>query len=359
MTSDYLTNAQIVEAAYGNLPQDAWNYLTGGSETETTMRRNRAGFDRLAFRPRILIDVTKLDASTSFMGHHMRIPVMTAPIGTLEAFTPDGGAAVARATARFGTIPVISTSTMPSLEDTANASDGPKIFQLYVLGDRSWIRDILARVKESGYVGLALTVDVAVLSRRERSMLTGWIPATARYGGGDRAYRATLTWELMDFIKETAGLPFLLKGVQTAEDAALAVEHGVDVIWVSNHGGRQLDHQRGAIDILPEVVQAVNGRSDIVLDGGVTRGTDVLKALALGARAVAIGKLQGWGLGAAGEDGLVRVLELLENEILVSMGLLGVTSIDQMGPQYVCEAEPVTPAHEMSAWVNMPGGRLL
>jgi glycolate oxidase len=201
-------------------------------------------------------------------------------------------------------------------------------------------------------------VDVAVYSRRERPLLSGWTTPTRRNPANPR-FRASLTWETMDMIKEWCGLPFLLKGVATAEDAALAVEHGVDVIWVSNHGGRQLDHAQGAIETLPEIVAAVNGRTQIVLDGGVQRGSDVLKAIALGANAVAIGKLQGWGLAAGSTAGLVRVLELLEHEITVAMGLLGVTRIEQLNKNYVCAAEPVIPPHEMSMWVNMPGGRIL
>jgi isopentenyl diphosphate isomerase/L-lactate dehydrogenase-like FMN-dependent dehydrogenase len=157
----------------------------------------------------------------------------------------------------------------------------------------------------------------------------------------------------MDRIREIGGVPFLLKGIATAEDAEIAVEHGVDVIWVSNHGGRQLDHGLGSLDVLPEIVDAVHGRAEIVLDSGVQRGSDVLKALALGANAVAIGKLQGWSLAAAGCDGVVRALEILEDEIVSAMGLLGVTSVDQLNPSYLHRAEPVTQPHEMSSWVNM------
>jgi glycolate oxidase len=163
----------------------------------------------------------------------------------------------------------------------------------------------------------------------------------------------------MDAIKEITGLPFILKGVATAEDAALAAEHGVRAVYISNHGGRQLDHGRATIEMLPEIVGAVGGKAEIVLDGGITRGSDVVKALALGANAVAIGKLQGWGLGAAGQAGLVRVLEFLESEIMVTMGLLGVTRLDQLRPAYVCKTEPVGPAHEMSAFPNLPDGRLI
>jgi isopentenyl diphosphate isomerase/L-lactate dehydrogenase-like FMN-dependent dehydrogenase len=172
-------------------------------------------------------------------------------------------------------------------------------------------------------------------------------------------YQAGLTWDMALELKEASGLPLMLKGIATAEDAEIAVQNGVEVIWVSNHGGRQLDHGLGSMEVLPEIVQAVAGRARIILDGGIQRGGDVLKAIALGADAVAIGKLQGWGLAAAGKDGIVRVLEILEDEMVSAMGLMGVTSLDQLSPKYLCSAEPVTQPHEMSSWVNMPGTRIL
>ncbi|MEK6602395.1 MAG: alpha-hydroxy acid oxidase, partial [Candidatus Binatota bacterium] len=217
--------------------------------------------------------------------------------------------------------------------------------------------NLLARVKKAGYAALCLTVDTAYYSRRERQMMDRWLPPSRRATGYE--HRAALTWETMDAIKEIAGLPFILKGVATAEDAAIAVEHGVQAVYVSNHGGRQLDHGRGTIEVLPEIVAAVSGKAEIVLDGGILRGSDVLKAVALGAKAVAIGKLQGWGLAAAGQAGLVRVLELLESEISIAMGLLGVRNLAELTPRHVCKAEPVTEPHEMSAFVHIPGGRLL
>ncbi len=358
MTSQFLSNEEIVIAARRALHQGAWDYLVGGSESETTMRRNRLGFDRLGFRPRVLIDVSKIDPSITFLGHRMRIPVLLAPIGSLQGFTPPGAVASAQAAAEFGTLPVISSSTEPSLEETAASTTQPKVYQLYVQSDMPSIRDILTRVKDAGYTALTVTVDTAMYSRRERPMLSRWVTPTRRTPP-DPVYRASLTWEMVDEIKAFAGLPFLLKGIATPEDAELAVAHGVDVIWVSNHGGRQLDHGLGTIEVLPEIVEAVAGRARIVLDGGIQRGSDVLKALCLGADAVAIGKLQGWGLSAAGKDGIVRVLELLEDEITIAMGLLGVTCIDQLSPAYVRKTEPVMPSHEMSGWANMPGGRLL
>jgi glycolate oxidase len=359
MGVDFASNQEIVMAARRNLKQSAWDYLCGGAESETTLRRNRLGLDSLALRPRVLVDVSKLDPSTTLLGHKLRIPVMLAPIGSPQELAREGGVAVARAADRFGTLQFVSSVSEPSLEEIAASTKTPKIFQLYVRGDMEWVAQILGRVKKAGYAALCLTVDSAYYSRRERQILSRWEPPTRRAGTGQFRHQATVTWKTLDEIKKLAGLPFILKGVATAEDAALAVEHGVDVVYVSNHGGRQLDHGRATIDMLPEVVAAVKGRADVVVDGGILRGTDVAKAIALGARAVAIGKLQGWGLGAAGEEGLVRVLELLEEELTTVMGLLGVTQIAEISAGHVCAGQPVTPAHEMSPFVNLPGGRLV
>ena len=361
MTSQFLSNEEIVQRARKNLPQGAWDYLVGASESETTMRRNRLAFDRLAFRPRVLRDVSTVDTSTTFLGHDLKIPALLAPIGSLQVFNPEGGAASTRAASDFGIMHVVSSVTEPTLEQIAQAADHPKVFQLYIHGDWEWTKEMIARIQEAGYIGLCITVDTDHYSRRERPMLTRWTPPTQRRRASyyDPSHAASVTWDTVDKIKSLAGLPFMLKGIATAEDAKIAVQHEVDVVWVSNHGGRQLDHGQGTMEMLPEVAEAVDGKADIVLDGGVQRGADILKAVALGARAVALGKLQGWGLAAGGQAGIVRMLEILEDEIIVAMALLGVTSIDQLDPSYVCEAESVIAPHEMSAWTNLPGNRIL
>lgn len=359
---DFVSNEEIVLAARKNLTQGAWDYLVGGSESETTLRRNRLAFDRWGFRPRILVDVSSIDTSTTFLGEKMRIPAMLAPVGSLQTFTPEGGVAAAKAATEFGTVHCVSSVTEPSWEDVAAA--GAKFFQLYVQGDDDWAKDAVQRIKAAGYKALAITVDTAIYSRRERPMLNRWAPPTRR-GPAARNFLSELTWRKLDVIKEAWGdMPLTVKGVATVEDALLCIEHGVQVIWVSNHGGRQLDHGLGSMDVLPEIVQAVDGKADVILDGGIQRGSDIIKAIALGAKCVALGRLQAWGLGAAGKDGCLRVLEILENEMISAMGLMGVTSIDQLGDKYVRRAEPVIPPHEMSMWSNMPtpqgpGGRLL
>ena len=356
MGLDFVTNQEVIMAARRNLTDNVWHYLTGGAESETTMRRNRYGLDGLAFRPRVLVDVSKIDTSTTFLGHKLKTPVMLAPIGSLQSITPEGGVAVAKAADQFGSINFVSSVTQPSLEEIAAASDNPKVFQLYVQGDLHWVESLLSRVRQAGYSALCLTVDTAHYGHRERQMMDRWLPPSRRGVGYE--YRASLTWDSLDIIKDMAGLPFILKGVATPEDAAIAVERGVSAIYVSNHGGRQLDHNRATIDMLPEIADAVGGRAEIVLDGGIVRGSDVLKAIALGARAVAIGKLQGWGLAANGQAGLLRVLEILESEIVTTMGLLGITGLHQLDSSYLCKVQPLTPAHEMSAFPHLPGGRL-
>ncbi len=357
MASQYVTNQEMIMAARRNLPDNVWHYLTGGAESETTMRRNRFGLDSLAFRPRVLVDVSAIDPSTAFLGHKLVIPVMLAPIGSLQSITAEGGVAVAKAAEQFGTVQFVSSVTQPTLEEIASASDSPKIFQLYVQGDLRWVENLLRRVKQSGYTALCLTVDTAHYGRRERQMMDRWLPPSRRGVGYE--YRAGLTWDTLDAIKGMAELPLILKGVATAEDAALAVAHGVGTIYVSNHGGRQLDHGRATIAMLPEIVAAVDGKAEVVLDGGIVRGSDVVKAIALGARAVAIGKLQGWALAAAGQAGLVRALEILESEIVTTMGLLGVTRLEQLSSTYLEPVQPLSPAHEMSAFTHLPGGQIL
>ena len=355
--SKYSTNEQIIQRARENLAQGPWDYLAGASESETTMRRNRQAFDSKALRPRVLVDVSSIDASTTFIGQKLRTPVMLAPIGSLQVFTAEGGAEATKAAGEFGTMHVVSSVTQPDLEIIAKSSQFPKSYQLYIHGDWDWTADMIARVKAAGYVGFCITVDTANYSRRERPMLSNWKPVSRR-NPPDPKWASSVTWDSIDRIKSEAGLPFMLKGIATAEDARLAVEHGADVVWVSNHGGRQLDHGQGTLDMMPEIVEAVDGKAQIVLDGGIQRGTDVIKAISMGADAVAIGKMQGWGLAAGGTAGLTRVLEILEEEIRIAMGLMGVTDVSQLNSNYICDATPVTSSHEMSSWVNMPDPRI-
>ena len=356
MSVDFTTSHEMIIMAKRNVSQDNWDYICGAAESETGLRRNRLALDCLAFRPRILRDVRTIDASTEFLGKKLRIPVILAPMGGLERFTANGGNDVDTAAEAFGSINFVSTVTEPSLEEIAANSPHPKVFQIYVRGDDEWIRNLVRRVVKAGYWGVTLTVDSAFYGNRERlnpsQMALRRVPA--------REFQKGLTWETVKLIQDEIGSkPFMLKGIMTAADAALAVEHGVQVIYTSNHGGRQLDHVQGNIDVLPEIIAAVDGKAEVIVDGGFTRGTDVVKAVALGAKAVGIGRLQAWALGAAGATGLVKCLELLESEIRTAMGLIGVTGIDQINASYVTKALPVRLPHEMSAFPHLPGDRII
>jgi isopentenyl diphosphate isomerase/L-lactate dehydrogenase-like FMN-dependent dehydrogenase len=349
MTTGFETLHEIVKAARGALADGDWDYLVGGTETETTLRRNRLALDSLGFRPRVLRDVREIDCSATFLGNRMRLPVLLAPIGSLQALHADGALAAAKAAEAFGVMSVLSSVTEPGLEAVAAGTSHPKMYQLYVRGDLNFVEDYVRRAVDNGYEAFCLTVDTAIYSRRERDIIKRFAPPARRTRSG-MAFQAGLTWDLVDWVKANCGLPLAIKGIATAEDATRAVEHGVDVVYVSNHGGRQLDHGRGAIDVLPEVVDAVSGRATVVVDGGFLRGTDVVKAIALGADAVGIGRLYGYGMAAAGAAGVERVLEILEIEVRTALGLLGVCSLNELDAGHVCAAPPVHAPSALSAF---------
>lgn len=354
--SDFATLHEIVKTAHRNLSPGAWDYLTGGADTETALLRNRQALDSLAFRPLVLNDVREIDLTATVHGHKTRLPVMLAPMGSLDDINPGGAMPVAKAAEEFGVISYLSSVTRPGIDEIAAETEHPKVFQLYVRGDRDWIADIANRAVDLGYVHFCLTVDVAIYSRRERDLIKRFRPSGRARDNEGWEFQAALNWDLVKWFKDNWDIPLILKGIATAEDAARAIEHGVEVIYVSNHGGRQLDHGRGTIDMLPEIVAEVAGRAEIVVDGGFCRGTDIVKALARGADAVAIGKVQGFGLGAAGQAGVVRVLELLEEEMRTVMGLLGLDRLDKLSEDFLVAAPPVTTPSVTSAFpfLNLP-----
>jgi glycolate oxidase len=335
---------EFYAAARDRLPPGSWDYLRGASETETTFRRNRAAFDTIAFRPRVLRDVEHVDPCTRILGHDLALPLMLAPIGSLQDFDPDGAAAAARAANGFGIPIILSSVSQPGLEATARAASGPKIYQLYIRGDRDWVDERVAQAQQAGYAALCITVDLDYYAKRERDIAKRYV-TTARRGPSRDHFQQRFTWSDLDRLRDTFGLPILVKGIATAEDARIAVDHAVSVVYVSNHGGRELDHGLGALDVLPEVVEAVAGRVPVMMDGGILRGTDVVKAMALGASAVAIGRLYGFALAAAGEEGVRRMLDILAAEIRSCLGLLGVTGWSELGPEYLSRgALPVSGA---------------
>jgi len=344
-TEEFQNLHEFIRKARANLNQNAWDYIVGAAETETTMRRNRMALDEIAFRPRVLRNVAQVDASVERLGRMLRLPVVLAPVGALEIFDPAGAASVARGAGTFGAAHMLSSVSAPGLEKVAEAApDALRMFQLYVRGDDAFVEDYVSRAIANRYSAFCLTVDTAHYSRRERDIAKRYVRDTRlRSTGGD--FQKGLSWRTVKLIKDKFTIPLVIKGIATAEDALIALDHGVDWIYVSNHGGRQLDHGRGAMHVLPEIVDTVKGRAKIMVDGGFCRGADVVKAIASGADLVGIGRLQCWALAAAGEIGVVRMLELLEDEVIRTLGLLGATSFAEVEKSMLYPATPT----------NMPG----
>jgi isopentenyl diphosphate isomerase/L-lactate dehydrogenase-like FMN-dependent dehydrogenase len=350
LSEQFLTLQEIVAAAQRNLPPGPWSYLIGGAETETTVRRNRHALDCIAFRPRVLRDVSRVDCSSTFFGKPIRLPVMLAPIGGLESIVEGGAATAARAAAQFGVPQMLSSVCKPGLEETAAAAQAIRSFQLYVRGDDAWVDDFVKRAKDNGFTSFCFTVDVASYSRRERDLIGRFVKPWRAKAQEGAAYQSGLSWDQVKRFKDKHDLPLIIKGIATVEDAQIAVQHGVEVIYVSNHGGRQLDHGLGSAAVLPQIVSVVGKKAEVWVDGGFMRGSDVVKAIALGAKTVGIGRLTGIALGAAGAPGLVRALELLEEEIRICLALLGVTSLAELTPQHLAAAPAVSVADTFSAF---------
>lgn len=347
----FLTLHEMAKQARQNLARGEWDYLIGGADTESALRRNRHGVDSWVFRPRILNDVSSVQCDTQLLGTPLRIPVVMPPIGSIQAFAPEGGEAVAQAVQDFGILQILSSVCTPDFVTVAQRVPGPRIYQLYLVGDRGWMDETIAQAMDSGYTGFCLTADTQVYSRRERDIIKRYVPASGRVaGGGDFQYQASMTWDTVAHVKKKFDIPLIVKGVNVGEDAKRCVDMGVDVVYISNHGGRQLDHTRSCIDALPEVVVAVDGAAPVLVDGGFMRGADVVKALCLGADAVGMGRFEGLAMAAGGRVALVKALEILEHEIKTTMALAGASSLDQLTPDLLERTVPITPAHVLSAF---------
>ncbi|MDQ0993883.1 alpha-hydroxy acid oxidase [Streptomyces sp. V3I7] len=338
-------------AARDRLQKPVWDYIAGGSGDETTLRADRAAYGRYALRPRVLVDVDRCDTATTLLGSPVALPVAVAPMAYHRLVHPDGELATVRAAGETGALTVTSTFASTTLEDTAAAATGPLWLQLYVLRRREVTEALVRRAEAAGYRALVVTVDTPRMARRERDLRNGFglpphiVPSNldgaraqglhngqegvsllARHAAAH--HDASFTWQDLAWLRSLTRLPLVLKGVLTAEDARRAADHGVEGLIVSTHGGRQLDGVVPALEALPEVVAAVPEHCEVLVDGGVRRGTDVLKALALGARAVLVGRPVLWGLAVDGAPGAARVLSLLHDELEEAMALSGRPRLD-------------------------------
>ena len=340
-TVDAFTNAELVAAARRSLTDPAWNRLMGAAESETTARRNRMALDSIALRPRVLVGVTDVDTSVRLLGHHLRLPVLLANIGEPELLWPGAAGAVAQTASQFGIPRLVAPDSHPTANGAGSAGSGLRILEISAHIEPDQIRGLVSDAEQLGCAAVCLSLVSHGAGRREREPHT---PAPL-------PRRTRDAWSAVDLARGRSRLPVMVKGVMGPADALTAIEHGCAAIYVSNYGGRTLDHCEGAIDVLAEVAEAAAGRAEIIVDGGFMRGTDVIKALATGARGVAIGRLQGLGLAAGGEPGLVRALEILEEELRVSLALLGATSIDALsGSHLFRDVPPVEFPTETSAF---------
>ena len=349
--------ADFERLAEERLDPGAFGYYAGGAGDELALRGNVEAWRRLRLRPRVLVDVSEVSTATTVLGAAVSMPVLVAPTAIQRLAHPDGEEGMARAAAAAGTLMCLSTLATATPADVAAAAPGaPRWFQLYVFRDRGVTRDLVGQAVESGYGAVVLTVDAPRLGRRERDLRTGFrvpeeilVPSVAAAAGGWGGATPlellgqidpSLTWDDLDELRALSELPLVLKGVQTAEDARLAVEHGVDAIVVSNHGGRQLDVVAPTAELLPEVVEAVAGAVEVYVDGGIRRGSDVVEALALGARAVLVGRPPLWGLACDGETGARRVLELLRDEVELALALCGCALPGDVGQEHLTRLAP-------------------
>lgn len=366
------------------VPRAVFDFVDGGAEDELTLAANRRAFQQVEFRPRMAVDIPAPDLSTTVLGQPVSSPILFAPCGLMGTVHPAAEPAVARVATQRGTIAAFSTFSSRPLEEIARASTGQHWFQLYFLGGRDGARSLVDRAQSAGYRTLVVTVDTATTGRRERDLRNGvrypltagvreavqffpqvvtrpgWLyrfiragmplavansrPVTAETGGAPSSIiEAVPTWADLAWIRERWDGPVVVKGIMTGHDTRRAIEAGADAVIVSNHGGRQLDGAPGSLRMLPEVVAAAGGEAEVLVDGGVRRGSDVVKALALGARAVLIGRPYLYGLAAGGEQGIARVLDMLTDELTRAMQLVGCPAVSQLDHSWIIRPAPVVP----------------
>ncbi len=362
---------ELDELARPYIETAAYDFIAGGADDELTLGENRAAFSRWRLRPRYLVNVSKVDLATTVLGQQISFPVMVAPSAYHQLAHPDGELATARSAAALGTLMVVSTESNYAISEIAKQG-APLWFQLYLQEDPAISEMLIDRAVHAGAKALVLTIDLPEMGKRERDIRNSFdLPAgmilgnqtlsdravipIAKQDAGDpptKLWGNTVTWEIIPWLHARSGLPIVVKGVITGEDAVLAVQYGAAAIIVSNHGGRQLDSALATLDALPEVVDAVGGRLEVLLDGGVRRGTDVLKALALGARAVLLGRPIIYGLALGGEAGATRVLTILRDELERDMMLCGRTKVADVDASLVMNPGlrfALTPYHHRRA----------
>lgn len=336
---------EFKKRAEGNLSKDAYEYLTGGADDMRTLNKNIGSFQKYGLVPRRLVDVSKVDTSIDLFGQSYSSPIMVAPVGMQKLFHPDGELATARACRNANQLMIASTVANYSYAEIARETDSKAWFQLYCTTRRSVTEELILKAEESGCKVLVLTTDVPVVGNREKhaKMLVDNVDGRAlsipnlagKLGEHDHFHDSSITWDLIPWIRKRSQMKLILKGILHPLDVQKCLEYDVDGIIVSNHGGRQLESNLASIDALPAVIAAADDKIPVFLDGGIRRGTDVLKALAMGAKAVCLGRAFVYGLAANGETGVRAVLKMFQDELVRNMQLCGITSLSEISNDYL------------------------
>jgi len=347
---------KLAEAA---LEKGEYDFIAGGATDEITISRTRAVFDSIMIRPRMLVDVSHRDLSTTVLNHKISMPVMLDPAGNHSAAHPDAEIATAKAACAANTLMILSSHASRTLEDVASASTGPLWFQQYFFSDRGLTTEMAARAEEAGYSAICITLDAKISPKRERNIRNNYVgPTSPNYShldlgthswkfaadapAGSMDIRSlSADWAELEWFSSSTDLPVIVKGVMRENDARLAADNGAQAIIISNHGGRYLDTTPATIEVLPEISAAVDGRVEVYLDGGIRRGTDIYKAIALGARAVLVGRPLFWGLAVNGESGLSSVLEILRDELDTTMGMCGCSTLNDINSEDLSIGSPL------------------
>ena len=342
--SDFVSLQEFYQAAKNKTSLETWDYIIGAAETETTFKKNRYALDRYAFRPRVLRNVQNVNTKVNLFNNEFDLPIFYAPIGSMQDFVKDGALNSTLSAYDKNIFHILSSTWSGGVDIIGKAIDYPKIYQLYIRGDNYWVDEKIQKAIDNGFIALCLTVDLDAYGRRERDLLKRY-KTTSRKTASNPEYQMKFSWKDVNRIKNKFDLPIILKGIATVEDTKICLDEGIDVVYISNHGGRQLDYGIGGADLIKSISNIVNGKLKIFFDGGVYRGTDVVKALALGADFVGLGRLQCYAAAAGGREGLNRMIEIIKNEIEICMRLLGVNDLEDINDSYLIkDISPMSPS---------------
>lgn len=341
---DFVSLQEFYQLAKKKTSIETWDYIIGAADTETTYIKNRHALDSYAFRPRILRNVEIINTKTDLFNYSFDLPIFYAPIGSMQDFVTNGALNSTLSASDKKIFHMLSSTWSGGVDIIGKSIEYPKVYQLYIRGNQNWVDEKIQKAIDNGFIALCLTVDLDAYGRRERDLLKRYKTTSRRTATGPE-YQMKFTWKDVNRIKNKFDLPIILKGIATIEDTKICIEEGIDIVYISNHGGRQLDYGIGSADLIKTISNEIDGKLKIFFDGGVCRGSDVVKALALGADFVGLGRLQCYAAAAGGRIGLNKMIDIIKNEIDICLRLLGVNDIKNLNDSYVVkDISPIKPS---------------